>query len=251
MTSHKPIDRHNDGEAYLDSARERERQRALALAASVGTLMVAMRRGGLSGLALGAFSGLLAYRASTGRGLKGTGRAIARGAERTLVGHRTGPLELSASVTARRSPDELYAFWRDFTRLPEIMTLITAVEDLPDGRTRWQAETPMGGVYEWDAEVVEDVPGERISWRAVEEADVPQTGEIRFVPGPANRGTQVELSMRYTLPHGLLSAAPLGFVNALSREAVREDLRHFKQVMEAGEVPTGAIHATHHDGGVR
>lgn len=251
MTSHKPIDRHDDDSSYLDSARERERQRALALAASVGSLMVAMRRGGLSGLALGAFSGLLAYRASTGRGLKGTGRSIVRGAERTLTGHRSGSLELSASVTVRRSPEELYEFWRDFTRLPQIMTSIKAVEKLPDGRTHWQAETPLGGVYEWGAEIVEDVPGERISWRAVEDADVPQTGEIRFVPGPADRGTQVELSMRYQLPHGLLSAAPLGFVNALSREAVREDLRHFKQVMEAGEVPTGSIHATNRDGGDR
>lgn len=249
MTSYKPVSRHHDDETYLESQRERERQRALALTASVGTLMVAMRRGGLSGLALGAFSGLLAYRASTGRGLKGTGRSIARGAERTLTGHRTGPLELTASVTIRRLPEELYAFWRDFTHLPQIMSAIKSVEMLADGRTRWQAETPMGDVYEWDAELIEDRPGECISWRAVEGADVPQTGEIRFVPGPVNQGTQVELSMRYRLPHGLLSAAPLAFVNALSREAVREDLRHFKQVMETGEMPTGAIHGPGHDGG--
>lgn len=251
MTSYKPIDRHNPDESHLDSARERERQRKLALGASVGTLMLAMRRGGLSGLALGAFSGLLAYRASTGRGLKGTGRSIARGAERALTGHRAGPLELSASVTVQRSPQELYEFWRDFTRLPPILTSITAVENLPNGRTHWTAETPMDGVYEWDAEIVEDVPGERLSWRAVDDADVPHTGTIRFVPAPGDRGTQVELTLHYRLPHGLLSAAPLAFVNALSREAVREDLRHFKQVMEAGEMPTGAVHVVDHDGGER
>lgn len=249
MPLHTPRNSSEEDESYLDSAREREQQRALALAASIGSLMVAMRRGGLTGFALGAFSGLLAYRASTGRGLKGTGRAIARGAERTLTGHRTGPLELSASMTIRRTPDELYGFWRDFTRLPEIMHSIQSVETLADGRTRWRAQTPTGDVYTWDAEIVEDEPGSRIAWRATEDSDVPQSGEIRFVPGPADRGTQVELEMRYTLPHGLLSAAPLSFVNALSREAVREDLRHFKQVMEAGEVPTGAIHPTAHDGG--
>jgi uncharacterized membrane protein len=251
MTPYRPIDPRNDDDTELDSAREREKQRALALAASVGSLMVGMRRGGLSGLVLGAFSGYLAYRASTGRGLKGTGRALARGAERTLTGHRTGPLDLSASITIARSREELYAFWRDFTRLPGIMTSITAVDDLADGRSRWQAETPLGGTYEWEAEIVEDVPGERIAWRSVEGSDVPQTGEIRFAPAPAGRGTQVELNLRYELPHGLLAAAPLNFVNALSREAVREDLRHFKQVMEAGEVPTGAIHASAREGVAR
>ena len=251
MTSHRPIDYRGNDDSDLDSAREREKQRALALAASVGSLMVGMRRGGLSGLALGAFSGYLAYRASTGRGLKGTGRSLMQGAERTLTGHRAGPLELSAAVTIARPSEQLYDFWRDFTRLPAIMTSITAVEILADDRSRWHAETPLGGTYEWEAEIVEDVPGERIAWRSIEGSDVPQTGEIRFVPAPGGRGTQVELKLRYELPHGLLAAAPLSFVNALSREAVREDLRHFKQVMEAGEVPTAAIHTTPHEGVIR
>ena len=251
MTSHSPIEQPDDDEADLDSHRERERQRALTLAASVGSLMVAMRRGGLSGLALGAFSGWLAYRASTGRGLKGTGRALVRGAERTLTGHRTGPLSLSASVTIARRPDELYAFWRDFTRLPEIMTSITSVQATGEGRTRWHARTPIGETLEWEAEITDDVPNERIAWQSVEGSQVPQRGEIRFVPAPADRGTQVQLDLHYSLPHGLLAAAPLSFVNALSRETAREDLRHFKQFMEAGELPIGAIHPARPEGDLR
>ncbi|MES1925862.1 SRPBCC family protein [Salinisphaera sp. T31B1] len=251
MSSRRPDDSDTHEMAYLDSDRERERQRSLALMASVGTLMVALRRGGFSGALLGAFSGLLAYRASTGRGLKGTGTDLARRVERTLTGHRAGPLELSASVMVRAEPDKLYAFWRDFSRLPEIMQSITAVETTADGHTRWHAITPTGQTLQWDTEIIEDVPDQRIAWQSLEGADVPQRGEIRFVPGPPERGTRVELDLRYTLPHGLLSAAPLSFVNALSRETVREDLRRFKQAMETGEVPTAAVHAEHHDASER
>ncbi|GAB3677921.1 SRPBCC family protein [Salinisphaera aquimarina] len=248
MTPTRPDSDRRQNTGHLESVRERERQQSLALFASVGTLMVAIRRGGLSGLALGAFSGLLAYRASTGQGLKGTGSAIAHCAERMLTGHKTGSMHLTTGVTISRPPEDLYAFWRDFTRLPEIMTSIIDVQTLDDGRSHWRARTPIGETLEWDAEITDDQPNEFIAWRSLEGAEVPQRGEIRFVPGPAGRGTQVELDLHYALPHGLLSAAPLSFVNGLSRELLREDLRHFKQLMEAGEIPSGGTRSLPQEG---
>ncbi|MDA3921828.1 MAG: SRPBCC family protein [Salinisphaera sp.] len=248
MPAYRPINRRHDSPATLDSQQEQDRQQALTLAASVGSLMVAMRRGGLSGLAFGALSGVLAYRASTGRGLKGAGTDAVRYAEKTLTGHRVGPLELSASVTIKRSPEDLYAHWRDFSHLPDFMSLITDVRVAPDGRSHWTARAPDGQTLEWDAEITADVPSESIAWASLAGADVPHHGEIRFIPGPPGRGTEVALDLNYTVPHGLLSAAPLGFVNALSGEALREDLRHFKQWMESGEIPTGTIQSTPRDG---
>ncbi len=224
-----------------------DRAQAASLLVSAGALAVALKRGGASGLALGALGGWLAYRATTGEGpgLPAGGGEMARSLDRGLSVRHTGPLHLKTNVTINRSPEDLYQFWRDFTRLPQILNSITDIQPAGADRTRWTAKTPAGNTLNWEAELIEDVPNERISWRSLEGSTIPQRGEIRFVPGPADRGTVVELNMRYELPGGAIGQAASGFINALTREAAREDLRHFKQLMESGELPTGARTAQH------
>ncbi len=228
-----------------------DRAQATSLLVSAGALAVALKRGGASGLALGALSGWLAYRATTGEGagLPASGSEMARSRERGLSGRHTGPLHLKTNVTINRPPEDLYQFWRDFTRLPHILKFITDIQPAGEDRTRWVAKTPIGNTLEWEAELIEDVPNERISWRSVEGSTIPQRGEIRFVPGSADRGTLVELEMRYELPGGAIGQAASGFIKALTREAAREDLRHFKQLMETGELPTGSRTAEHKQNG--
>ena len=143
---------------------------------------------------------------------------------------------VKASTTVRRSPDELYAFWHDFSNLPRFMAHLEAVEILPEGHSHWRATGPAGTKVEWDAEVVADRPGELIAWRTLPGAEVVHTGNVGFVGAPGDRGTEVHVDIEYAPPAG--RAGPI--IGKLFGEEpeiqVRDDLRRFKQVMETGEV---------------
>jgi hypothetical protein len=72
------------------------------------------------------------------------------------------PMRLKAAITVRRTRDELYAFWRSFERFPEFMAHLEEVTSTGPERSHWKAKGPLGMAVEWDAEITEDVPGERI-----------------------------------------------------------------------------------------
>lgn len=156
-------------------------------------------------------------------------------------------LRLKASTTIRRSPDELYAFWHDFTNLPRFMAHLDAVEPQPDGRSHWRATGPAGLKVDWDAEVVADQPGQLIAWRTLPGAEVVHSGVVGFVPAPGDRGTEVHVDIEYAPPAGKAGAIIGKLFGEEPELQVRDDLRRFKQVMETGEVvrsegtPEGAL----------
>jgi uncharacterized protein YndB with AHSA1/START domain len=129
-------------------------------------------------------------------------------------------------LTINRKPDELYAIWKNLDRLPQFMTWVESVRNLGNGRSHWKVKTPVGKTIEWDAEIVEDVPGHRIAWRSLPGASVPSFGQITFIAAPGGRGTEVLLEMQV--------AAPLG--KTIAGAEAKGDLRRFKQVMETGEI---------------
>jgi uncharacterized membrane protein len=140
------------------------------------------------------------------------------------------------STTVRRSPEELYAFWRDFTNLPRFMAHLEAVEARPDGRSHWRATGPAGMKVDWEAEVVSDRPGEIIAWRTLPGAEVVHTGIVGFVAAPGDRGTEVHVDMEYAAPAGRAGSIVAKLFGEEPELQVRDDLRRFKQVMETGEV---------------
>jgi uncharacterized membrane protein len=156
----------------------------------------------------------------------------------TLAGGRGARVE--RTVTVLRSPEELYALWRDLTRLPELMTHLESVTPLGDGRTRWTARGPGDIPLSWDAEIVADEPGRLIAWRSVGGAEVDNAGSVRFTPAPGSRGTEVKVRLSYAPPAGRLGTAVAMVLGRSGDQEVREDLRRFKQRMEADEVATGA-----------
>jgi uncharacterized membrane protein len=144
-----------------------------------------------------------------------------------------GSLRVSAGVTVNRSAEDAYALWRDFSRLPAFMTHLESVTD--DGK-HWTATAPGGGTVEWDAEVVDDVPGERLSWRSMPGADVDNAGTVTFGPAPGGRGTEVRAEISYDPPAGKLGNAVARLLGEEPRQQVTDDMRRFKQIMETGEV---------------
>jgi uncharacterized membrane protein len=149
---------------------------------------------------------------------------------------RTTVMELTATTTVHRPPQEVYAYWRDLEHLPLFMAHLEEVRVTGERTSHWRASGPLGKDVEWDAEITEDVPGERIAWRWAESADVPHQGAVRFVPAPGGRGTEVHVMLKASMPGGKLGLAVTRFFGAEPHQQLDDNLRRFKQVMETGEV---------------
>jgi len=140
------------------------------------------------------------------------------------------------AITISRPGEELYRFWHDFTNLPRFMSHLESVEVTGPDRLHWRAKAPAGMTVEWDAEIVEDRPNALIAWRSLEGADVYNTGSVRFVPAPGGRGTEVRVVLHYVPPGGRIGAWFATLFGEAPEQQIHDDLRHFKQVMETGEV---------------
>ena len=61
-------------------------------------------------------------------------------------------------------------------------------------------------------------------------------GAVRFMPAPGGRGTEVRVELEYKPPLGKLGSKVAMLFREEPGQQVQDDLRHFKQVMEFGEV---------------
>lgn len=145
-------------------------------------------------------------------------------------------MELTGTTTVRKSPQDVYAFWRRLENLPSFMAHVDDVRADGPKRSHWQVSAPFGRTVEWDAEIVEEVPGRRLSWRSLAGADIENEGSVRFVPAPGDRGTEVHVSISYKAPGGKPAEALARFAGEEPHQQLDDDLRRFKQVMETGEV---------------
>ena len=147
-----------------------------------------------------------------------------------------GIVRTKRSITIRRPVEEVYAFWHDFENLPRFMRHLESVQTTGENRTHWKALAPAGRTVEWDAETTEDVPNARIAWRSLPGADVANSGVVEFAPAPGGRGTEVRVTLEYDPPMGKLGSKVAMLFREEPGQQVQDDLRHFKQVMEIGEI---------------
>jgi uncharacterized membrane protein len=169
-----------------------------------------------------------------------TTRSATNGTRRSISGFedQARPIgrPVRQSITVDRSPDEAYAFWRNLERLPTFMEHLESVEERADGRSHWKASAPLGQTVEWDAEIIEEVPGERLSWRSVEGSGIQNRGTVEFRMAPRDQGTEVVVEMAYEPPAGQLGAVVAKLLGEEPDVQVSDDLRRFKQLLEVGEV---------------
>jgi uncharacterized membrane protein len=141
------------------------------------------------------------------------------------------------SLIINRSPEELYAFWRDLRNLPRFMNQLESVQEMEGTkRSRWVAKAPAGTIVEWEAEIVAERAGQLISWRSIEGSDVDNYGSVTFERAPGDRGTIVTVEMEYNPPGGVLGAAVAKLSGKDPGQQAQEALRCLKQVMEVGEI---------------
>jgi uncharacterized membrane protein len=154
---------------------------------------------------------------------------------------------LKASVTVRPPAHEIYRFWRELRNLPVFMSRLDSVTEV-NGHTVWRAWGPGGVRAEWDAEIVADKPNERLAWRSLEGATIPNHGSVEFRTAPRGRGTEVRLEIVFEPPGGAIGAAFLRLLDEFPEQMLRSDLRRLKQLVETGEIvhSEASIHAGPH-----
>jgi uncharacterized membrane protein len=164
------------------------------------------------------------------------------------------------TLTINKPVEELYRFWRNFDNLPRFIKHLKQVRVYDEKRessghatrTHWISKGFLNGSVEWDVVITEDRENELIAWTSVEGAAIETSGRVHFKPAPGNRGTEVKTVREFTPPGGAIGAA-LAFAERLVEKPVidiaklfgedpeleiKEDLRRFKMLMEAGEIAT-------------
>ncbi|SEH02837.1 Polyketide cyclase / dehydrase and lipid transport [Nonomuraea solani] len=125
-----------------------------------------------------------------------------------------------------------YNQWTQFESFPEFMEGVESVKQIGDTRTQWVAEIA-GVKREFDAEITEQHPDERVAWRST---DRPHHAGVVTFHRIDDDTTRVTLQMEYD-PEGFLETA--GDWLQLVRMRVISDLKHFKQFIEARGGETG------------
>lgn len=139
--------------------------------------------------------------------------------------------------TNNRSPAELYRFWRNLENLPRIMHHLESVTVMDNNRSHWMAKGPLGKSIEWDAQIVNDDPNERIGWESLPDAEVRNAGSVQFQSAGGD-STRLRVVLRYDPPAGKLGAAVSKLLGESPEHELEEDLKRFKQAMESGQYAT-------------
>jgi uncharacterized membrane protein len=204
--------------------------------AAVGALLAlyGLSRRSIGGLLLAAAGGALVYRGIKGHcpvyesiGMDTSDEHL--GEEATIAARGIHVREV---VTVRRKPEDVYAYWRDVTRLPSIMSHLEKVTRIDDRRSHWSAKAPAGMEVTWDAEITVDSPNEMIAWHSVPGAQVPNSGSVRFAPAEDGEATEVRVTLDYIPPAGRVGALVARLFGEEPSQQLADDLDRFKSEME-------------------
>ena len=126
-----------------------------------------------------------------------------------------------------------YNQWTQFEEFPRFMEGVKEVKQLDDTRLHWKAEIG-GQEKEWDAEIVEQTPDQRIAWTS--RGGATNGGVVTF-HRLSDATSRVMLQMRYD-PQGFLENAgdALGMVSL----RIQGDLERFKEFIEHRGHETGS-----------
>ncbi len=207
----------------------------------IGTAMLwkGIRTGRLPGVSL-ALGGL----ALVQRGVTGycytygaTGVNTARRPGDASIPYESG-IRVDKSVTINRARAEVFAFWRNLENLPSFMQYLRSVTQYGSRRSHWVTQGVAGKSLEWDAEIINEVENELIGWRSLDGGSVDNAGSVRFEDAPGGRGTLVKVSLQYNPPGGAVGAFLAKLMGQDADQQVDSDLKRFKTMLEAGELPT-------------
>jgi uncharacterized membrane protein len=145
-------------------------------------------------------------------------------------------VKIQQTLFVRRSPADLYRFWRNFENLPRFMSHLESVTSTGGNRSHWVAKGPLGVRFEWDAEVINERESEMIAWRSLEGSEVNTAGSVHFERGLGGSGTDIRVTLKYDPPAGKMGAAIARLFGQAPEQQIEEDLHRFRDMMEAGSM---------------
>jgi len=126
-----------------------------------------------------------------------------------------------------------YNQWTQFEEFPQFMEGVERIVQLGDTHVHWVAEIA-GRRKEWEAEITEQTPDQRVAWKATDGTD--NAGVVTF--HKLDDGvTQVMVQMDYETD-GAVEA--VGDALGLATRRVKGDLQRFKELIESRGQESGA-----------
>jgi uncharacterized membrane protein len=143
------------------------------------------------------------------------------------------------AVTVRKPADELYAFWENPENLMRVTKHPVTIRRLSQDESSWSVPAPPGNRrVEWVSIVFSREPNQLIAWRSRDGADIRNAGTVRFEAAPGDEGIEVTVQIEYEPPFGKLGQKVAKLWGEEGGQQVKEALRRFKALLEAGEIPT-------------
>jgi uncharacterized membrane protein len=139
---------------------------------------------------------------------------------------------IEKSIEVDEPASTVYNQWTQFEEFPRFMEGVEGVQQLSEKRLHWKAKIA-GKIKEWEAEIFEQIPDQRISWRSTTGAK--NSGTVNFFPVGTNT-TRITLSLSYE-PEGAVEK--MGDALGVVSSRVEGDLKRFKEFIESRGQETG------------
>ena len=130
-----------------------------------------------------------------------------------------------------------YNQWTQFEEFPKFMEGVEQVKQITDKRLHWKANIA-GKAEEWDAEITEQIPDQRVAWTS--KGGAMNTGLVIFSP-LSDAKSKLTLQMEY-VPNGPIEKT--GDAMGLVTRRVEGDLKRFKDFIESRGRETGGWRGT-------
>jgi uncharacterized membrane protein len=133
---------------------------------------------------------------------------------------------IEQSIEVEAPLDRVYNQWTQFEEFPQFMDGVEQIRQLDDTHLHWVAEFG-GSRHEWDAEITEQKPDERVAWRNTDGKD--NAGVVTF-HRLGDDHTRVMVQMDF-VPEGIKEK--LGSALGAPDRRIKGDLERFKELVEA------------------
>ena len=154
-------------------------------------------------------------------------------------GHEHGGVQGHAVQTIDASPEHIFAIFNRYELLPSWQDGVVQVTATGDRTAHWIFQDPgTGKQIEYDSEITESIPGQLHVSRIVNGPFEGTTDTLTLAPHPTGRGTTVTWVSDFKLPGGLIANAVAALASRTPEQMLIENLRHLKQLIETGEIPS-------------